>query len=234
MIRENSVYGLRGRQGGQAIAEYVYTFPILILLIFGAIQFAFVFQAKATLNQAVFVAARSGALNSGSMMSIQESLASGMAPLFTHGRDLGALKAAYSFAEGEVNNPKLTTIWIVNPPQATFNVLSTARENDVAGEIPNDNLMYRDTGVINADRKMNIQDANLLKVRVRYCFRMVVPFINRLIYELSVDRPDAVQPIPCTDVPDEEFRIPLTAESVIRMQTPFKHPGGWVGPLKGT
>jgi hypothetical protein len=34
---------------------------------------------------------------------------------------------------------------------------------------------------------------------------------------------------PCTGI-DDEYRIPITSEAVVRMQTPFKNPGKWVGP----
>jgi hypothetical protein len=105
--------------------------------------------------------------------------------------------------------------------------------------------MYRDTGV-SGSANMNIQDANLLKVRVTYCYKMAVPILNKLIYNLTVD-PPAVPVVGntaadmldsegggstsrlCTGIADE-YRIPVTAEAIVRMQTPFKNPGKWVGP----
>lgn len=234
---------IRKRQGGQAIAEYVYVVPIMLLLIFGAMQFGFIYQAKSTLNYAIFAATRQGALKNGAMTSIQEALSGGLAPLFTHDQDLAALKAAYAFADTELRDPKLTNIRIVNPTTAA---LGAYQSQSVSGtEIPNDNLMYRGTG---ASGGMSIQDANLLKVRVTYCYRMVVPIINKLIFNLVVDPPGAVAAAPqtapeflassgggsksrtCTDIPDGEYRIPIIAEAVVRMQTPFQDPGAWSAP----
>lgn len=236
------------RQGGQALAEYIYVFPILIMLILGAIQFGFIYQTKATLNYATFSATRQGALNNGSMSAIVDGLTSGMMPLFTHSsstggdRNLALLKNAWNLANQQITNPKLTVITIVNPTNAALSAYQGFSES--GGEIPNDNLMYRPTDISGGG--MNIQDANLLKVRVTYCYRMAVPILNKLIYNLAIDPP--ATPIvgataadmlasegggsiskPCTGLTDE-YRIPITAEAVVRMQTPFRNPGKWVGP----
>jgi len=235
-------------QDGQALVEYIYVFPILIMLILGAIQFGFIYQTKATLNYAVFVATRQGALNNGSMDAIVDGLVSGMMPLFTHSqggaRDMALLKSAWQLSEAQMTDPNLTTITIVNPTETALNAYSALSES--GDEIPNDNLMYRSTDIVGG-AGMNIQDANLLKVRVTYCYRMAVPIINKMIYNLAID-PPAVPAIgstaadmldtegggstskPCTNHPADEYRIPITSEAIVRMQTPFQDPGKWVGP----
>jgi len=238
----------RRAAGGQALVEYIYVFPILIMLIFGAIQFGFIYQTKSTLNYATFNATRQGALNAGSMTAIVDGLTTGMMPMFAHSqlnggnRNLALLKDAWKKANAEVTDPKITQITIVNPTAAA---LSAYRGDSESGnEIPNDNLMYRSTNI--AGGGMNIQDANLLKVRVTYCYRMVVPVLNKLIYNLAIDPP--ATPVVgataadmlassgggntsrrCADIANE-YRIPVTAEAIVRMQTPFKNPGKWVGP----
>lgn len=241
MVRDEIQFGKW--QAGQAIAEYVYVVPIMLLLIFGAMQFGFIYQAKSTLNYATFVATRQGALHNGAMSSMQEALAGGLAPLFTHDQNLAALKLAYAYADQELRDAKLTSIHIVNP---TSSALGAYQSQSVSGsEIPNDNLMYRDTG---ASGGMSIQDANLLKLRVTYCYRMVVPIINKLIFNLVVDPPATAPATPttapeilassgggsksgtCADIPDGEYRIPISAEAVVRMQTPFQNPGAWSAP----
>lgn len=236
-------------QDGQALAEYIYVFPILAMLILGAIQFGFIYQTKATLNYATFSATRQGALHHGSMSAIVDGLTSGMMPLFTHSssndgnRDLKLLKGAWKLANLQVTDPKLTKITIVNPTNAALNAYKGLSESD--NEIPNDNLMYRSTN-LSGGAGMNIQDANLLKVRVTYCYRMAVPILNKMIYHLAIDPPatPVVGPTaadmlasegagstskPCTGL-NNEYRIPITSEAVVRMQTPFQNPGKWVGP----
>jgi hypothetical protein len=236
-------------QGGQALAEYIYVFPILALLILGAIQFGFIYQTKSTLNYATFAGARQGALNNGAMSSIIDGLTSGLMPLFAHSqasagkRDLNLLKEAWKLADKQVNDPKLTLITIVNPTSSALGAYQGQSES--GSEIPNDNLMYRDTAI--AGGGMNIQDANLLKVRVTYCYKMAVPILNKLIYNLVVDPPsvaDTFNSAPdllaskgggsttkrCAGVATDEYRIPITSEAVVRMQSAFKNPGKWVGP----
>jgi len=245
MIRGN-FHSSKIYQRGQAIAEYVYVLPILIMLIFGAIQFGFIYQAKYALTYATFVGTRQGALNHGQMNSILDGLESGLTPLFTHGKTLAALKHAREFAHKEITSPQLLSVYIVNPNQAALSAFSA--DSPTGDEIPNDNLMYRSTDITGGG--MNIQDANLLKVRVTYCYKMFVPIINKLIYNLVVD-PVLSQPnvdgapgmlassgggsatLPCTSATaseSEDYRIPITAESVVRMQSTFKNPGKWTVP----
>ncbi|HEX2603820.1 MAG TPA: TadE family protein [Oxalicibacterium sp.] len=241
------VIRFHGYEQGQALVEYIYVFPILIMLILGAVQFGFIYQTKVTLNYAVFAATRQAALNNGSMNAIVDGLASGMMPLFAHSqgatRDMSVLKTAWKQSEDQMTDTRLTHIKIVNPTPAALSAYSSLSES--GSEIPNDNLMYRDTGV-SGSANMNIQDANLLKVRVTYCYKMAVPILNKLIYNLTVDPPSV--PVVgntaadmlasegggstsrlCTGITDE-YRIPITAEAIVRMQTPFKNPGKWVGP----
>lgn len=236
-------------QSGQALVEYVYVFPILILLILGAIQFGFIYQTKATLNYATFAATRQGALNNGSMSSIVDGLTSGLMPLFAHSsstggsRNLDMLKNAWNLSSQQVSDPKLMQITIVNPTSNAFAAYKD--QSDSGNEIPNDNLMYRPTDIAGSGG-MNIQDANLLKVRVTYCYKMAVPILNKLIYNLVVDTSSSSTTGTtasdmldskgggsttkrCTGITDE-YRIPITSEAIVRMQSPFQDPGKWVGP----
>lgn len=236
-------------QRGQAMVEYIYVFPILILLIMGAIQFGFIYQTKVTLNYATFNATRQGALNHGAMKSIIDGLTSGMMPLFAHSsssggsRNLDLLKNAWKSANTQISDSKLTLITIVNPTTTALNAYKG--QSETGSEIPNDNLMYRSTDI--AGGGMNIQDANLLKVRVTYCYRMTVPIINKLIYTLVVDPTSTTgntgadmleaqgeggttKNSRCSNINDGEYRIPVTSEAVVRMQSTFQNPGKWVGP----
>lgn len=252
----------RQYQRGQALVEYIYVFPILIMLILGAIQFGFIYQTKSTLNYATFAATRQGALNGGIMSSIVDGLVSGMMPLFAHSkgneRDLDMLKEAWKLSFAQLSDPDLTTITIVNPSQQMWNdyyeevptsnfltELIPSLSSLFSGKsryIPNDNLMYRKE----AANGTTIQDANLLKVRITYCYRMAVPLLNKLIYNLVVDPPTTLvvgstaadmlasegggsSSKQCTKKQDGQYRIPITSEAIVRMQTPFASQQ-WVGP----
>ncbi len=165
-------------QRGQAMVEYLIILPALLMLVLGAIQFALIYQAKFTLNYATFMAARQGALKNAKLTPIKDGLAGGMTPLFMRTTDtpfLDDLAKARVIAMIEVFNPLTTKVEIISPTKAAFDALKQGTE------IPNDNLMYRST----SGDGMSIQDANLLKIRVTYCVRLIVPFADRAIYALS-------------------------------------------------
>jgi hypothetical protein len=235
--------------------ELLYALPILLLLILGAIQFGLIYQAKLTLNYAAYVGAREGALRHGSMAAILDGVQAGMAPLYTKEQSMAGLKAARAAANAIFTEPLLSRVSIVNPTPAAFSTFQDTQSyaNKVAGttiaEIPNDNLMYRDPTQLGDG--MNIQDANLLKIHVRMCYRMFVPIVNRMIFALAVSKTDSGlnsgrtgsdilrsyesgAANPATRLPNcynrpaaqaDEYFIPIESEAVIRMQSAFRQPG---------
>jgi TadE-like protein len=165
------------RERGQALVEYIIIFPLLLMLVLGTIQIALIYQAKFTLNYAVFMGARQGALKNASLTSIKDGVAAGMTPLFMRTANtpgLVDLAKARAISVIEVFNPMTARVEIISPTQAAFDALKSGTE------IPNDNLMYRSGD----GDGMSIQEANLLKIRVTYCVKLVVPFANRVIYSL--------------------------------------------------
>ena len=176
------------------------------------------------------------------MNAIQDGVVAGLAPMFVHDETQLALKDARRLAYSELSNIKLARIEILNPTQTTV--------GSFGGTIPNDNLMYRS---VDAVGDVNVQDANLLKVRVTYCVRLVVPIVNRMISAFTVappgtpDRMDTgysggsmsaselLKVTPATGATGlcvltgdaYPYRIPVTAESVVRMQSPFTGSGVW-------
>lgn len=172
----------RAVQRGQTMTEYLIILPLLLILILGVIQFALIYQAKSSLNYATFMGARQGALMNAQKFSIKQGVASGMAPFFMRTGSSSALadvSKARLIAAIEVFNTNTTQVEILSPTKSAFDEFSKGQ----AGTIPNDNLMFRDATI--GESEMSIQDANLLKIRVTYCVKLVVPFVNRVIYTLS-------------------------------------------------
>ena len=172
----------RRLDSGQAIVEYIIIFPVLLILIMGAIQIALIYQAKFTLNYAAFMGARQGALKNANLNSIKDGVAAGLAPLFMRWDGSGApglvdLSKARVISTIEVFNPMTAKVEIISPTKQAYDDIVAVTKGT---EIPNDNLMYRS----GSGDGMSIQDANLLKIRVTYCVKLVVPFVNRMIYSL--------------------------------------------------
>jgi hypothetical protein len=166
------------------MSEYNIVFPVMLVLIFGTLQFALLYQAKTQLNYAAFEAARSGSLNNAKRWSLDVGVVRGLAPLHTHGKGRNWLRWARSKVWDQINaTPPLVDVQILNPTEGAFDNHGVDDGTEVY--IPNDNLMYRNaTPLGDGLNRFSIQDANLLKIRVLYCVEMHVPFVNRMINAL--------------------------------------------------
>lgn len=169
------------QQSGQSMTEYIIILPSMLLLVLGVIQFALIYQAKASLNYATFMGARQGALKNANLRSIKDGVAGGMTPFFTRTSSapfLDDMAKGRMIAAIEIFNPYTTTVEIISPTAEAFDEFTKLSGT---GDIPNDNLMFRPSSNQNG---MSVQDANLLKIRVTYCVKLVVPFVDRVIYAL--------------------------------------------------
>lgn len=211
---------------GQAMAEFIVVLPVLLLLILGAFQFALVFMAKSTLNQAAFYADREGTLNNASSTSMKEGLASGLAPLYQNtsfGTGVTMAAVAQASALAAVYTPGTACIQVLNPGSAAFSDFGVSVPSGNAGggnvtEIPNARLLYQPT-TVGASSGEDIQDANLLKIRVNYCYHLIVPLINTTIKALAATGAISVGgawQAACY----ANGGIPLVANSTMLMQSP--------------
>jgi hypothetical protein len=71
----------------------------------------------------------------------------------------------------------------LSPTTDAFASYSDNTNVDGTVQIPNDNLMFRPSN--DSFDGANLQDANLLKIRVQYCYKLMVPIVNRIIASLS-------------------------------------------------
>ncbi len=83
-MRKNNFKIVRKFNTAQAMVEFLIILPVMLLLVMGTIQFAFIYQAKHTLNYATFHTARAGTINNLSMSAMEMAFANNMAPLYTH------------------------------------------------------------------------------------------------------------------------------------------------------
>ncbi len=228
----------RRQQGGQSAMEFLVILPVLIFLVFGIIQFALLYQARATLNHATLLAARAGAMHNGDKTDMRTALARGMTPLFAMTADTSGYALAFGKAAIEAS-AVYSKVEVLNPTSAVLSDFGKPRLDGSAGkELPNDTLSYRNTAPGTAS-KISVQDANILHVRVTYCARLIVPLIDRILYQtvnassmsapgLSADgmsNPfgtggDPLVPSCLTSLVGDR-RIPIQSEAFVRMQSPF-------------
>jgi hypothetical protein len=210
---------LRGAQRGAAIVETLIVMPVLVMVILGAIQTAMIYEAKATLNHATLQAARSGAVNNADLNSIRGGLARGLLPLYSPESSLAGLGS--TLASEVLPDVATSSIRILNPTQEAFNDFGV----NVGGviEIPSDRLYLRPTSV-GASSGLTIQDANILRVQVRYGYELKVPLVRWVFrVALSLSRRltggfDAVEQAMLA-----ANRFPIISTATVRMQTPARH-----------
>jgi hypothetical protein len=213
--------------------------PVLLVLVYGIIQFALIFQARAVLNHATMMVARAGALHNGDKGAMRSALAAGITPLFSHDPSATGYAKALLAANAEVlEGANLAKITVLNPTKAAMNDFGRQRLDGNSGmELPNDTLNYRDT-TLGSSSKLSIQDANLIHVHVTYCYRLIVPLMDRIIWTVinspllssnSIQNPFGIDGAitavdPCTSpmsllTPGK--RMTITSEAVVRMQSAF-------------
>ncbi len=230
---------------GQAMVEFLIVLPLLLMLVFGTLQIAFILHAKVTLNYAAFEAARAGSLNGARMFFMESAVARALAPLYTHTDKVDNFKKGRERVRKQIEEG-LVRIEVVNPAPSSFRDFGVKVGSDIV--IPNDNLIYR--GVkLGSESSQTIQDANLLKVQVYYCYEMFVPFANRIMWAMMRYSPTDALPadVPVL-APEHRFGapdsgtfaeecvknqyaangflgIPIRAQAIMRMQSAAVAPG---------
>lgn len=225
------------QQRGQAMAETIVIMMVALMLLLGGIQIGLLFNAKSTLNYATFEAARAGALNHADKRAIEYAFARGMAPLYSYSTpgasmldNVSNVKQARNKVLDEAKAGEFVCIQRLNPTNAAFSSHGVRDELGRFSEvIPNDNLLYRSTR--DGGSGLSVQDANLLKIKITYCYPMHVPMISTMIKRLMGTEPDP-DPLPGWNPPAMgnfknnclvNNRFPLIAQGIVRMQTPAKN-----------
>jgi hypothetical protein len=220
---------------GQSLTEFLVLMPIFFLLLLGILEFTYIFRAKTTLNTATFEAARLGSLHHAQLEPMREALRKGMVPLYMRG-ETGALKMGEAYLKVKLDeaamNKVSTTVTIVHPTKTIFETFKVKRKtalvNDIADKerwiIPNDSLLYRSAKkesvkVAGQNESLNIQDANLLKVKTLWCYQLKIPILRELLVSslgwFGSPEQRACNTLGALTGP----RLALSSQSTIRMQS---------------
>lgn len=230
----------QGGEGGQSATEFLVVFPMLIFLVLGVVQWGLLYQARAVLNHASLLAARAGAVHNGSKSEMKKALAAGLTPLFASEASMAGFAAARAKAFTEISVANLASIDVLNPTTQAFTDFGQVRLDGLGGgdrEIPNDTLNFRNPNA-GASSGISVQDANILHVRVSYCYRLIVPVVGRMIHAAvnalpgghalqaqGMSDPFGIGSGPLVDSCTRPLvsgpRIKIQSEAVVRMQSPF-------------
>jgi hypothetical protein len=229
-------------QAGQGALEFIVVFLGFAALFLGLFEMTRVYRAKHVLNSATFLAARTGALLNARTAPMNAELANGMVLLFmASGRSAQHLARARADTQALVSLPGLG-IQILSPTRQAFDQLqrrqwirrSDESEHRWQDVIPNDNLRLRPRALAQIDTArgrapLNLQDANLLRVRSLWCHRLVTPVLDRVVYEIVNLAPflSARQSV-CSAISGgagagiaRGFYLAVSADATVRMQSPI-------------
>lgn len=201
------------KQRGQSMIEFTIVIIPMLFLILAAIQFVLIYQTKITLNYATFEAVRAGTLENASRKAVENGFTRGFAPLFARfpttmekdsAKNYIKLSEKVTGARESVRKEiedGFVEIKLLNPTTTMFNAFP------LTNEIPNDHLGFR-----KLMGGINLQDANLLKIRITYCMKLIVPMVSSFITAAAGGSCDS----------SKENRFPIISQTIMRMQSPAR------------
>jgi hypothetical protein len=241
------------RQCGASMVELLIALPMFVLLIFIIAEFGLMYQAKSVLNVAALAAARSGAIHGGNTDKMKAAAALALTPLYTNEANTSGLIGGVFRSKLDTALPHAvgTTDLIRNPLGPTFNGIGSGMQMGLTVDIlsptprmvedfgvmraylsgsdsahterviPNDNLMYRSTTPIN---DVNVQDANLLKIRVSYLYALKMPLTHYFFTPLMNANLTGVLfgGEAAGNTAAGDFRVRLVSYATVRMQSDFR------------
>jgi hypothetical protein len=232
----------RNFQSGASMTEFIIAMPIFILLIFVIAELALMYQAKSIVDMAALAAARAGAINGASVSSMESAAGIALTPLYTHGT--GKQDPAIGWAKSSLDSKipafygvewsdmtsylpssldqQVVSIKILSPTRAVGERFAVKRAKE--NVVPNDNLMYRQATEYSG---VNIQDANLLKIKLTYLYEtkmpltqyFFAPFVDANLTRTLFGKP---RPINLDLAHEIEWRVPLVSYATVRMQSDAK------------
>lgn len=259
------------RQRASALVETLLAAPIVLLLGLGALQWALLLHARTAVEYASFEAARAGSVGQARPEAIEAGLARGLLP-FWQGTGMPRDQAAALAAARARLAQGLAAGWIdwhqIGPTVESFADWAEpardafGRPTPGTPEIPNDSLQWswlrtpagdaagmRGREPIGGQSQQTLNDANLLKLELRYAVPLAVPLVGSIAAWLMriVDRCDAASrrqvglvdlgtpaaaasprawACPMYLAPDASGRVvarwPVRVSATVRMQSPAR------------
>lgn len=216
--------------------------PIFILIVFLILEMGLMYRAKFTLNHAAQQIARAGSLNNGCMGAMDEQAVRSLSPLYL--RSDPSLLHLYKLKALKSNAIKLySDIDIIMPNDETFERhkilgrLTPSQLSDCARKKYRLKPYQKVTFIPLSTPKMNPEKSEvtaprLLKIQLRYCYRLIFPIVRWVIDSLqpndlltTVHNSFSRQCIngAATDLfgnKNQQFVV-LSAHAAAWMQTPF-------------
>lgn len=171
-------------QHGASMVEFTIVAPIITLLGLALLQYGMLFFAKNQINHASFMAARAGSMANAKLDVIANTYTKALIPLYGGGRNTAELAESYAKAYADLNLTPNLRIEMLNPTQESFTDWGEdpqiRKKHGGKRAIPNGGLAHRKSSDVKNNSGQNIQDANLLKLKITQGYLPKVPFVNTI------------------------------------------------------
>lgn len=212
-----SLHGRRG-MSGQSMIELLIVAPALLFLILAVVQAVLLYRMKATLDYAALMTARAGAVSGLDRGEMNSAFAKGMMPLYANKTGDAELEGAFFRARKDLILAGRVTV--INPTRRAWDEFKE-RQYDGKYALPNDTLAYRSRSI--GSSGVNVQDANILKVKVEYDAPLVVPFVGFVLAGKSTFlKPGTFETSPLQPLTN---RLTIQSYAIVRMQSPVRERG---------
>ncbi len=204
-------------QSGSSIIEFILGGGLLCLILLGAIQMLLLYQAHIRLQQATFEAARYAIVNNGTLDAIKEGFARSSIDLYVQGTSASDLATAYVKAKAAIALPIIlggagVEITRLNPSSETFNDWGIQDGDHIIIKHAWARAKFSTPG---ATSGLTFQDAQILKIKVKYGYPLHVPVIGTLLGKtLALLNPSNIQ-----YYLSNPARLPLTYTAVMHTQS---------------
>ncbi|MGP1615892.1 MAG: TadE/TadG family type IV pilus assembly protein [Pollutimonas bauzanensis] len=211
----------RRRQRGAAMIEFAVVGPVITVLGLAIVQYGHLFFTKNHINHATFMAARAGSTGHADLGKIQTAYIRAMIPVYGGGTSSAALAESYGKAAADI--AVATRIELLNPTKESFDDWNDSKLQDSEGGgrrvIPNAGLAFRNPDEIRPDSGQNIQDANLIKIRVTHGYKPMtsLKFISGLYTRYLQWLDTGGDPFYSALV--RQGRIPVVSHATVQMQS---------------
>lgn len=202
--------------------EFTVVGPVLTLLGTTILQYGLLFNAKNLVNHASFMAARAGSMGNADLGKVQAAYTRALIPLYGGGRDSAELSQALASASADLaGNVKIE---MLNPTRESFDDWNDPQLQAKYGKraIPNGELASKDPAVVKASSGQNVQDANLIKLKITHGYELKVPLASTMI-QFMMKWSDSGSDAFVTQLYDKR-RIPVVTHVTLQMQSDALEP----------
>lgn len=212
--------GRRYTRGAALLEFHIVALLALVPLCLGTLQIALLMIENHHIDHAMFMAARHGAVMHGDTAAMRRAFAKAITPLFVDssvpldGENITS-KVTAAYGRALADSAEYSQLHILTPDSAAQADFGLRRGNGRV--IPNDSLEYRTT---EQGRRsgVSLQEANMLRIEIRYCRPLIVPFARQLLLStLRVIDHDAWNRR-CYAA----GRVPIRSDGIAPMQSDFR------------